>query len=170
MIPSYLAFVGFLLIGPQLFSQTAPNAQYATFSPGVLDPAVTMLTGTGSFNCPGAPNFEYSVTGDADFTSGDTNVPSTGQVVDNNPGIEVVYGQADPQQNIEVEVAGFFGAAGSPISMTVFTTIDFASPTTPNEIAFLIADVEQDLSLIHISEPTRQAEISYAVFCLKKKK
>ena len=26
------------------------------------------------------------------------------------------------------------------------------------------------LSLIHISEPTRQTEISYAVFCLKKKK
>ena len=26
------------------------------------------------------------------------------------------------------------------------------------------------LTLIHISEPTRQAEISYAVFCLKKKK
>ena len=30
--------------------------------------------------------------------------------------------------------------------------------------------VEGSLSLIHISEPTRQAEISYAVFCLKKKK
>ena len=29
---------------------------------------------------------------------------------------------------------------------------------------------ELKLSLIHISEPTRQAEISYAVFCLKKKK
>ena len=29
---------------------------------------------------------------------------------------------------------------------------------------------EKGLSLIHISEPTRQAEISYAVFCLKKKK
>eukprot|EP00826_Nyctotherus_ovalis_P060016 TRINITY_DN8392_c0_g1_i3.p1 TRINITY_DN8392_c0_g1~~TRINITY_DN8392_c0_g1_i3.p1 ORF type:complete len:145 (-),score=49.79 TRINITY_DN8392_c0_g1_i3:31-465(-) len=28
----------------------------------------------------------------------------------------------------------------------------------------------KNLSLIHISEPTRQAEISYAVFCLKKKK
>src|SRR5674476_929600 len=28
---------------------------------------------------------------------------------------------------------------------------------------------QQGLSLIHISEPTRQAEISYAVFCLKKK-
>ena len=36
-----------------------------------------------------------------------------------------------------------------------------------------IDDVDQhilELSLIHISEPTRQAEISYAVFCLKKKK
>src|SRR5665213_4075926 len=31
-------------------------------------------------------------------------------------------------------------------------------------------DEDVDLSLIHISEPTRQAEISYAVFCLKKKK
>src|SRR5665213_4529592 len=30
--------------------------------------------------------------------------------------------------------------------------------------------VIRGLSLIHISEPTRQAEISYAVFCLKKKK
>ena len=29
---------------------------------------------------------------------------------------------------------------------------------------------DRSLSLIHISEPTRQAEISYAVFCLKKKK
>src|SRR5665213_187880 len=36
--------------------------------------------------------------------------------------------------------------------------------TTPLPVVVLI------LSLIHISEPTRQAEISYAVFCLKKKK
>eukprot|EP01017_Pseudomicrothorax_dubius_P003237 TRINITY_DN10411_c0_g1_i3.p1 TRINITY_DN10411_c0_g1~~TRINITY_DN10411_c0_g1_i3.p1 ORF type:complete len:143 (+),score=19.37 TRINITY_DN10411_c0_g1_i3:65-493(+) len=32
-----------------------------------------------------------------------------------------------------------------------------------------IGEVTVSLSLIHISEPTRQAEISYAVFCLKKK-
>src|SRR5665213_4590088 len=32
-----------------------------------------------------------------------------------------------------------------------------------------MVDLVQELSLIHISEPTRQAEISYAVFCLKKK-
>src|SRR5450756_2329954 len=30
--------------------------------------------------------------------------------------------------------------------------------------------IEQNLSLIHISEPTRLGMISYAVFCLKKKK
>src|SRR5450756_2933783 len=30
--------------------------------------------------------------------------------------------------------------------------------------------MEHDLSLIHISEPTRLGMISYAVFCLKKKK
>src|SRR5678816_2512378 len=33
----------------------------------------------------------------------------------------------------------------------------------------LVATVVQDLSLIHISEPTRLLSISYAVFCLKKK-
>eukprot|EP00658_Telonema_sp_P-2_P063298 TRINITY_DN5202_c0_g1_i4.p1 TRINITY_DN5202_c0_g1~~TRINITY_DN5202_c0_g1_i4.p1 ORF type:complete len:125 (+),score=40.13 TRINITY_DN5202_c0_g1_i4:140-514(+) len=32
------------------------------------------------------------------------------------------------------------------------------------------ATVESSLSLIHISEPTRLLSISYAVFCLKKKK
>ena len=31
-------------------------------------------------------------------------------------------------------------------------------------------DPDRDLSLIHISEPTRLGMISYAVFCLKKKK
>ena len=37
----------------------------------------------------------------------------------------------------------------------------------------LLVDDQQivlDLSLIHISEPTRLGMISYAVFCLKKKK
>ena len=34
----------------------------------------------------------------------------------------------------------------------------------------LLGKLDLNLSLIHISEPTRQAEISYAVFCLKKKK
>src|SRR5664279_291093 len=33
-----------------------------------------------------------------------------------------------------------------------------------------VIDVDNRLSLIHISEPTRRTPISYAVFCLKKKK
>src|SRR5664279_6017544 len=33
-----------------------------------------------------------------------------------------------------------------------------------------LAEVAFHLSLIHISEPTRRTPISYAVFCLKKKK
>ena len=37
---------------------------------------------------------------------------------------------------------------------------------TANDLAYVPAR----LSLIHISEPTRHAQISYAVFCLKKKK
>ena len=32
------------------------------------------------------------------------------------------------------------------------------------------SEAAQGLSLIHISEPTRRTPISYAVFCLKKKK
>eukprot|EP01016_Furgasonia_blochmanni_P057159 TRINITY_DN9879_c0_g1_i3.p2 TRINITY_DN9879_c0_g1~~TRINITY_DN9879_c0_g1_i3.p2 ORF type:complete len:109 (-),score=5.64 TRINITY_DN9879_c0_g1_i3:4-330(-) len=33
-----------------------------------------------------------------------------------------------------------------------------------------IQGAQENLSLIHISEPTRRTPISYAVFCLKKKK
>ena len=40
-------------------------------------------------------------------------------------------------------------------------------------VAYYLAHIDEHtlpyLSLIHISEPTRQAENSYAVFCLKKK-
>ena len=47
----------------------------------------------------------------------------------------------------------------------------------PEEISKIIRaqikhyeNVIEQLSLIHISEPTRRTPISYAVFCLKKKK
>ena len=36
-------------------------------------------------------------------------------------------------------------------------------------VGFLLLVKGADLSLIHISEPTRRTPISYAVFCLKKK-
>ena len=43
-------------------------------------------------------------------------------------------------------------------------------PKTQIDLSAGILEQNPGLSLIHISEPTRQAEISYAVFCLKKKK
>ncbi len=39
----------------------------------------------------------------------------------------------------------------------------------PVKVPVLAVDTRVVLSLIHISEPTRQEAISYAVFCLKKK-
>ena len=41
---------------------------------------------------------------------------------------------------------------------------------TPGVGDLIATATSSKLSLIHISEPTRQAEILYAVFCLKKKK
>ena len=52
------------------------------------------------------------------------------------------------------------------VSKKYLAVID--SEVTDEELEKLAKGVV--LSLIHISEPTRQAEISYAVFCLKKKK
>src|SRR5678815_4941644 len=43
-------------------------------------------------------------------------------------------------------------------------------PQYIKEIPTFIKETVLDLSLIHISEPTRLLRISYAVFCLKKKK
>src|SRR5665647_3758992 len=57
---------------------------------------------------------------------------------------------------------------GAPV--TAFTRIS----TEPIRLHCAIYDpdvvIVLDLSLIHISEPTRRTPISYAVFCLKKKK
>src|SRR5450756_2755050 len=55
-----------------------------------------------------------------------------------------------------------FGLSGMDLPMHR-ETLDAALTTTFPGLIF-------DLSLIHISEPTRLGMISYAVFCLKKKK
>src|SRR5674476_1537820 len=59
------------------------------------------------------------------------------------------------------DVAEHLRSLGMPL------TSDADVVTSAEAAAHLVAKL---LSLIHISEPTRQAEISYAVFCLKKKK
>src|SRR5678816_4922956 len=52
-----------------------------------------------------------------------------------------------------------------PYSVVLFDEIEKAHPDVFNMLLQIL-----DLSLIHISEPTRLRRISYAVFCLKKKK
>ena len=48
--------------------------------------------------------------------------------------------------------------------------LDYNEYSRPGTALSQVNGIVIHLSLIHISEPTRQAEISYAVFCLKKKK
>src|SRR5665213_3895333 len=49
------------------------------------------------------------------------------------------------------------------------TVFECNFPAYPDAVAPFRQHLVVGLSLIHISEPTRQAEISYAVFCLIKK-
>ena len=51
---------------------------------------------------------------------------------------------------------------------TYFRLQETLSELTDSEL--LKIETTHNLSLIHISEPTRRTPISYAVFCLKKKK
>ena len=48
--------------------------------------------------------------------------------------------------------------------------VHFVANTRAGRVVWLLEELGLELSLIHISEPTRQEAISYAVFCLKKKK
>ena len=61
--------------------------------------------------------------------------------------------------------------SGSPYVEMNYNQADFSEDDMQRESFEEYSDLDSlGLSLIHISEPTRQAEISYAVFCLKKKK
>ena len=50
------------------------------------------------------------------------------------------------------------------------TALVFGQMNEPPGARMRVAETGLTLSLIHISEPTRRTPISYAVFCLKKKK
>src|SRR5665213_3884804 len=74
------------------------------------------------------------------------------------------------------EIVTLLGANGAGKSTTLRMLSGLHAPAS-GQILFEGQDVthtkahdfsQLGLSLIHISEPTRQAEISYAVFCLKK--
>src|SRR5450756_894715 len=56
----------------------------------------------------------------------------------------------------------------NPPALPTVTTVAQATDTVTNDAIY--TQTVPGLSLIHISEPTRLGMISYAVFCLKKKK
>ena len=53
---------------------------------------------------------------------------------------------------------------------TGFNNAYFLVREIPDGLQISTGNIVDTLSLIHISEPTRLLSISYAVFCLKKKK
>src|SRR5450756_1596447 len=55
-------------------------------------------------------------------------------------------------------------------SLRAIPGLDMVRPADANEVTWAWRTILEHLSLIHISEPTRLGMISYAVFCLKKKK
>ena len=72
-------------------------------------------------------------------------------------------------------ILNLYKVAGENIEGAIISSVVPQITDTVARALRMFAGVEplkltQELSLIHISEPTRQAEISYAVFCLKKKK
>ena len=68
---------------------------------------------------------------------------------------------------------GAFAVSHAAMMQVVMMLAGAENGGTPNIIVVIIGNLivlGMELSLIHISEPTRLGMISYAVFCLKKKK
>src|SRR5665213_2616195 len=61
------------------------------------------------------------------------------------------------------------GGTGAVVIRAIVNIVAVGQRRAETDVIEVRADDNVFLSLIHISEPTRQAEISYAVFCLKKK-
>src|SRR5678809_1692199 len=78
-------------------------------------------------------------------------------------------GPAAPAAPCGPNIAGDLGKNTDPNSRCFELRMYTVDPSRDGVGQFKGGINELHLSLIHISEPTRQAEISYAVFCLKKK-
>ena len=74
--------------------------------------------------------------------------------------IEIVVNEDNESFDFEAESTIYLGACFSDYELNELLEKNFAH----------IKRIKEELSLIHISEPTRLGMISYAVFCLKKKK
>src|SRR5678815_1753635 len=73
------------------------------------------------------------------------------------------------KNDIEVVGSGSYSATVLSDIMTVPPDVLLFNPVDARSDPSFLAAL-RELSLIHISEPTRLLSISYAVFCLKKKK
>src|SRR5678809_1270705 len=112
-----------------------------------------------------ANNYSYEIIF-VDDGSSDNSWKIIEELRDKNPNIKGIKFQRNYGKSAGLN-EGFRAAQGD-----VVITMDADLQDSPDEISDLrrmIIEDGYDLSLIHISEPTRQAEISYAVFCLKKK-
>src|SRR5664279_3945365 len=74
------------------------------------------------------------------------------------------YGFGDTFRSVTADVTGDFAAPGG------VTDVDRIAKIERGDKFCKVIGISIHLSLIHISEPTRRTPISYAVFCLKKKK
>ena len=84
---------------------------------------------------------------------------------------EVIYDFSDGVDYFTATLASCSGVKdiNDPSKGTIYATINIKANRLCN-LKFSSIEGLIDLSLIHISEPTRLLSISYAVFCLKKKK
>ena len=82
-------------------------------------------------------------------------------------GLKTIEIPTDPETGISIEALEL-ALDQWPIKGVILV------PNCNNPLGFIMPDARKravlNLSLIHISEPTRLGMISYAVFCLKKKK
>eukprot|EP00658_Telonema_sp_P-2_P022153 TRINITY_DN18845_c0_g2_i1.p1 TRINITY_DN18845_c0_g2~~TRINITY_DN18845_c0_g2_i1.p1 ORF type:complete len:885 (+),score=270.50 TRINITY_DN18845_c0_g2_i1:192-2846(+) len=76
--------------------------------------------------------------------------------------LAAVVSTLDPEGEHGLQIGKVMGGAGA--------TLWFDLPKFDDRKGLTMAELMMRLSLIHISEPTRLLSISYAVFCLKKKK
>ena len=134
---------------------------YVSFTSDIHEPDGIWVNSTGTVVCTGGEyDGKIGVTLlNSDGTPGTQyyanladDLPSTWSWTDERKGIEpeeVVIAEHDGKSYV-------LATLQDPAAVVVY---DITDPTNPT----------WDLSLIHISEPTRPEPISYAVFCLKKK-
>src|SRR5665213_3621642 len=89
-----------------------------------------------------------------------------------DPSVTAIAGVCN---TLNTTIAGIYAGTFTNVTASIYVKFSNIGAGDAGQSNFLYNQVSYSafrsalqLSLIHISEPTRQAEISYAVFCLKK--